>query len=355
MEQMVTRTDTQIIDAEGASGDLPGFMGIVGSSATIGKVFATIRKVARADSTVLITGESGTGKELIARAIHHSSTRKNGPMVVINCGAIPSELLESELFGHEKGSFTGAHRARMGRFEMANGGTIFLDEIGDMSPGLQVKLLRAIQEQSFERVGGTQPVKVDIRILSATNKDLQKAVKAGEFREDLYYRLNVIPIQVPPLRERKEDLPFLCRYFLKRLADRFEEKPLLVTEAAQELLLGYGWPGNVRELENLMERLAVMSEGDGIDVDDLPESIWGVKTPGQGTLAVPEMQISGIGFHEAVEIYQKRLIIEALNRTDWVKAKAATMLKMNRTTLVEKIKKLKITREEDIVRDLGLF
>ncbi|MCW7753830.1 sigma-54 dependent transcriptional regulator [Desulfobotulus sp. H1] len=337
----------------GTGEDFPAFMGLVGQSTRMQKVFQTIRKVAATDSSVLITGESGTGKELIARAIHALSPRRNGPMVIINCGAIPGELLESELFGHEKGAFTGAHRSRMGRFEMADGGTIFLDEIGDMSPGLQVKLLRAIQEQTFERVGGGQSVRVNIRVLSATHRDLVTAIGTGAFREDLYYRLNVIPIKVPPLRERKEDIPLLSRYFLERLAARFEEGTKRFTDAAQDLLLAYEWPGNIRELENMMERMAVMSEDSLIGEDELPESVRGIRTP-ERVLALNPLH-NGMGFTEAVDLYQKTLIIEALNRCDWVKAKAAALLKMNRTTLVEKIKKLKIVREEPLSPDLDLF
>ncbi|TWI72430.1 DNA-binding NtrC family response regulator [Desulfobotulus alkaliphilus] len=331
----------------------PSFMGLVGQSASMQRVFKTIRKVAATDSSVLITGESGTGKELIARAIHHMSSRKNGPLVVINCGAIPGELLESELFGHEKGAFTGAHRSRMGRFEMAHGGTIFLDEIGDMSPGLQVKLLRAIQEQTFERVGGAQSIHVDMRVLSATHRDLVSAIGTGDFREDLYYRLNVIPIKVPPLRERKEDIPLLCSYFLDRLAARFDEETKTFSPAAQDLLLAYEWPGNIRELENMMERMAVMSEFSLIGEEDLPESVRGIRTP-ERVLALNPLH-NGMGFAEAVDLYQKTLIIEALNRCDWVKAQAAALLKMNRTTLVEKIKKLKIVREEPLSTDLDFL
>lgn len=330
----------------GVEGEISSFMGLVGQSPRMRKVFGTIRKVAATDSSVLITGESGTGKELIARAIHQLSSRCDGPLVIINCGAIPGELLESELFGHEKGAFTGAHRSRMGRFEMADGGTIFLDEIGDMSPGLQVKLLRALQEQTFERVGGGQSIHVNIRVLSATHRDLMAAIDRGEFREDLYYRLNVIPIEVPPLRERKEDIPLLCHYFLKRLAARFDEPVKSVAPAAEELLLAYGWPGNIRELENMMERMAVMSEGSQIQDEDVPESLRGMRRP-ERVLALNPLH-NGMGFADAVDLYQKTLIIEALNRCDWVKAKAASLLKMNRTTLVEKIKKLKIEREDPL-------
>lgn len=322
---------------------LPDTMGLVGKSPEMQAVLKKIAKVASSDTTVLITGESGTGKELIARAIHHLSKRSTGPMVTINCGAIPSELLESELFGHEKGSFTGAHKARMGRFEMACGGTIFLDEIGDMNPMLQVKLLRAIQEQTFERVGGEKPISVDIRIISATNKNLLKAVETGSFREDLFYRLNVIPLQVPPLRERKTDILVLCYFFLERFAERMEEPVKRLSEKAESFLETYSWPGNVRELENLMERLSVMVDGEVIDADDLPDSVISLKTEStQADLHTGFDLDDGMGFNDAVDNFQKHLIIKALNRTGWVKAKAAELLKINRTTLVEKIKKLQI-------------
>lgn len=320
------------------------FDGLVGESSQIRTVFRTISKVARTDSTVLVTGESGTGKELIASSIHNSSSRRNAPLIIINCGAIPGELLESELFGHEKGAFTGAHRARTGRFELADGGTIFLDEIGDMSQSLQVKLLRAIQEQTFERVGGGTPIKVDIRIISATNKDLKASMEDGSFREDLFYRLNVIPIKVPPLRERKTDIPLLSDYFLGRLADRFQEKKKAFSDEAMTYLMNYSWPGNIRELENMMERLTVMVEDDIISPEDLPEQVRGGR-PLQAPYAQSPID-AGVGFTEAVEMFQKTLILEALDRSGGVKAKAAELLKMNRTTLVERIKKLKIESEK---------
>lgn len=319
------------------------FVDLVGESPAIQKVFKTIGKVARSESTVLITGESGTGKELIARAIHHNSARMGTPMVVINCGAIPGELLESELFGHEKGAFTGAHRTRIGRFELADGGTIFLDEIGDMSPDLQVKLLRVLQEQTFERVGSTRTMKVDIRVLAATNKDLASAMEAGEFREDLYYRLNVIPIEVPPLRKRKSDIPLLINFFLTRLGGRRRQdlkRMKSFTEPALEAMMKYNWPGNIRELENLMERLSVLVEGEEVLLEDLPDRIRG--TDGNVFPSLLTTLESGLGFNDAVELYQRSLILQALERTNWVKAKAAALLKMNRTTLVEKIKKMKI-------------
>jgi two-component system, NtrC family, response regulator PilR len=320
------------------------FGDLVGESPEIQKVFRTIEKVAQSESTVLITGDSGTGKELIARAIHYSSPRRDKPLVVINCGAIPGELLESELFGHEKGAFTGAHRTRIGRFELADRGTIFLDEIGDMSPDLQVKLLRVLQEQTFERVGSTRTLKVDIRVLAATNKDLVLSIDEKKFREDLYYRLNVIPIKIPPLRKRKSDIPLLVNFFLTRLGGRRRQdrkRMKRFTEEAMEAMLAYDWPGNIRELENLMERLSVLVEGDLIELPDLPDRIRG----GAGATVIPPVLSplkSGLGFNEAVDEFQRCLILEALNNTNWVKAKAAELLQINRTTLVEKIKKMKI-------------
>ncbi len=329
---------------------LPGFKfgNLVGESPEMKRVFKTIEKVSVSDSTVLVTGESGTGKELIARAIHMNSYRSDGPMVTINCGAIPRELLESELFGHEKGAFTGAHRTRLGRFEMAAGGTIFLDEIGDMSPDLQVKLLRILQEQNFERVGSTRSIQVDIRVIAATNKDLAASIDEGTFREDLFYRLNVIPIQVPPLRQRKSDISLLVNFFMNRMGGRRREdlrRMKSFSDTALRGLMAHDWPGNVRELENLMERLSVLVEGDVIQPEDLPEHIRGKgfadSSPLAGALE------SGMGFGELVDRYQKTLILDALQEANWVKAKAAERLKMNRTTLVEKIKKLKVKASKE--------
>lgn len=322
-------------------------MGIAGVSKGLIKVLETTKKVSKFDSSVLITGESGTGKELIARAIHKNSSRCDGPMVVINCGAIPSELLESELFGHEKGAFTGAHRSRIGRFEIADQGTIFLDEIGDMSPDLQVKLLRAIQERQFERVGGTSTIKVDIRVISATNKDLPLAIEKGLFREDLYYRLNVIPIHILPLRERKEDIFPLTDHFQNILAKRvsgYQKKTF--SESVRQALLRYDWPGNIRELENLVERVSVLVDDQTIELHDLPEYIADTSCQSM-PVSVASVLNNGIGFNEAVDQYQRSLMVYALNEAGWVKARAAEILKINRTTLVEKIKKMKIAPESD--------
>jgi DNA-binding NtrC family response regulator len=318
------------------------FENFIGDSNPIQKVFELIEKVADTDSTVLITGESGTGKELIAKAIHYNSNRRDNPMVVINCGAIPEELLESELFGHEKGAFTGAHKMRVGRFELANGGTIFLDEIGDMSPNLQVKLLRVLQEQKFERVGGTRTLAIDVRIIAATNKNLINAVNKGTFRQDLYYRLNVIPMKVPPLRLRKSDIPLLVDFFIKKFNKQKRKRITGLTSVALDALMAYSWPGNVRELENLIERLVILSNGDEIDIDDIPESVKGKAAKVESIeVKIPK---DGIVFDQAVEEYEKKLILQALSETNWVKTKAAKLLNINRTTLIEKMKKKNLSK-----------
>ncbi len=318
------------------------FENFVGKSPAIQKVFELIEKVADTDSTILITGASGTGKELVARAIHYNSRRRKKPMVTINCGAIPEALLESELFGHEKGAFTSAHKSRIGRFELANGGTIFLDEIGDMSPNLQVKLLRVLQEQKFERVGSAKTLYVDIRIIAATNTDLKEAIKKGAFREDLYYRLNVIPIRVPSLRQRKSDIPLFLDFFLEKFNRRKNKNITGFSPEAISTILRYDWPGNVRELENLVERLVILSSDAGIGIDDLPESIRESEEKKHTfALTIPD---EGIPFSAAVDEYERQLILQALDKTNWVKKKAAEMLNINRTTLVEKIKKKNIVR-----------
>ncbi|MBW2600538.1 MAG: sigma-54-dependent Fis family transcriptional regulator [Deltaproteobacteria bacterium] len=316
------------------------FDNFIGDSKPIQKVFELIERVADTDSMVLITGESGTGKELIAKAIHYNSYRRDNPMIVINCGAIPEELLESELFGHEKGAFTGAHKMRVGRFELANGGTVFLDEIGDMSPNLQVKLLRILQEQKFERVGGTRTLEVDVRIIAATNKNLINAVNRGKFRQDLYYRLNVIPMKVPPLRMRKSDIPLLVDFFIKRFDKQKGKRIVGFTQEAVNALLDYTWPGNVRELENLVERLVILSDDEKIGLEDIPGSIKG-KTSKVESIEV-KIPMDGIVFEQAVEEYEKKLILQALSETNWVKTKAARLLNINRTTLIEKMKKKKL-------------
>ncbi len=316
------------------------FGNLIGKSQGIQKVFSLIEKVAETDSTILILGESGTGKELVARTLHYNSPRRNKPLVPINCGAIPENLLESELFGHEKGAFTGAGSTRIGRFELADGGTVFLDEIGEMSPALQVKLLRVLQQREFERLGGTKTIKVDVRIITATNIDLEKAVQIGKFREDLYYRLNVIPIGIPPLRERVEDMPLLIEHFLNHF-NRSKKKSIKgFTPEAMNLLLIYRWPGNIRELENLIERLVIL-KGEGIiTLEDIPNKLMAPRgRDGVAYLVIPE---NGINLKDAVEEFENNLIVQALQKAQGVKNRAAQLLSLNRTTLVEKLKKKKI-------------
>jgi DNA-binding NtrC family response regulator len=321
------------------------YKNIVGTSNAIKKIYDLIEKVSDTDGTVLITGASGTGKELIARSIHYNSQRSDKPMVVINCGAIPESLLESELFGHEKGAFTGAYKKRIGRFEMANGGTVFLDEIGEMSPALQIKLLRVLQEQQFERVGATKTIHVDLRFIAATNKNLTTAINMEKFREDLYYRLNVIPIKVPSLKQRKSDIPLLIDFFTKKFQKG--KKPDKITgfsQTAMDAILTYEWPGNVRELENVVKRLTILSEGPIVSFDDLPENIQNVS----GSLHLEKEVITNneLNLNEAVQDYEKRIILEALEKANWVKSKAAKLLNINRTTLVAKIKKQNIETDK---------
>ena len=315
---------------------------IIGTSQAIQKIFSLIEKVADTDSTVLINGPSGTGKELIARAIHYDSSRSDKPLVIINCGAIPEALLESELFGHEKGSYTGAHKARIGRFELANGGTIFLDEIGEMSPSLQVKLLRVLQDQRFERVGGTKTVHVDVRIIAATNKNLTAAINDGTFREDLYYRLNVIPIKVPSLTQRRSDIPLLINHFLKKFQKGQKEKIEGFSPEANDALMEYNWPGNIRELENVVKRITILCENEVADFADLPEHIqqFSLSAQDNGGLIFEE----GLSLDKAVKNYERKLILGAMEKSDGVKTKAAKLLKIKRTTLVEKIKKQNLSK-----------
>jgi len=289
---------------------------------------------------VLITGESGTGKELIARAIHYNSRRAERRMVTVNCGAIPGELLEAELFGHMRGAFTNAFQQREGRFALADGGTIFLDEIGDMSPNLQVKMLRVLQDRTFEPVGSSKSITVDVRVVAATNQDLERAIREGRFREDLFYRLNVIPIEVPPLRERMDDIPLLVQYFLDVMHQQKGTRVDSISDEALALLCRHDWPGNVRELENLMERLSVL-RGDGeIQVDDLPAAMRDKReAPASFAPRIPE---EGLDFREVVDRYETELIRQALVQTGGNKNRAAQLIGLNRTTLLEKIKKKKL-------------
>ncbi|GFK92731.1 Transcriptional regulatory protein ZraR [Fundidesulfovibrio magnetotacticus] len=327
--------------------------GIIGKSPALTGVFTVLSKVAPTDSTVLVTGESGTGKELLVRALHANSRRRDKPFVPVNCGAIPRELLESELFGHEKGAFTHAIRNRAGRFELADGGTIFLDEIGEMDLSLQVKILRVLQEKEFERVGGTRTMKVDVRIVAATNRDLEAEVAAGRFREDLFYRLNVIPLHLPPLRERGEDVLLLSRCFLERFCAQKERPVLAVPAETSSVFLSYSWPGNVRELENLMERLSILCDEDHIRPEDLPRKIWddvGKAPPAPAAVpaarpagfdwpVVADLKAKGMGLKEFLDEIEERLLAESLEMAGGVKNQAAEILGIKRTTLIEKLKK----------------
>ncbi|MGD0883829.1 MAG: sigma-54 dependent transcriptional regulator [Thermodesulfovibrionales bacterium] len=325
------------------------FTGLIGDSPQMQQVFELIEKIADTDSTVLITGESGTGKELVAKTIHYNSSRSPEPFVPLNCAAIPKDLLESELFGHEKGSFTGALNTRIGRFELAHTGTLFLDEIGELDPSLQVKLLRVLQEREFERVGGIKTIKVNVRILAATNKDLEKATKEGKFREDLFYRLNVIPLLLPPLRKRVEDIPLLLDFFVGEFSRKRNRKPLQFPPDIMELLLHYGWPGNVREMENLVERLTILVSGDIVKATDLPEKLHQVSPKAAGgaelrrmTLTGVEIPEYGIDLNSMVDTMERDMILRALEKTGGVRSRAASLLGLNRTTLIEKIKKMGI-------------
>lgn len=314
------------------------FDNIIGQSDSIQKVLKLVEKVADSDSTILITGESGTGKELIAKAIHYNSPRASKAFVPINCGAIPGELLESELFGHVKGAFTGAINNRQGRFELANHGSIFLDEIGDLSMNLQVKLLRVLQERRFEQVGSAKTTETDVRVIAATNINLGEAVRDNKFREDLYYRLNVIPIFIPPLRERKNDVPILIHHFITTFNQKKGSRITGVSDVAMRALIDYAWPGNIRELENFIERASILKREGVIDLEDIPDHFnSGIHTYYNALPTdIPE---DGIDFNTAIDTYENQLILNALNKTGWNRNQAAALLKLNRTTLVEKIKK----------------
>ena len=315
-----------------------GFANIIGNSPAMQHVFGLMQRIIKTDSTVLVMGESGTGKEIVAKAIHFNSPRQDKPFVAVHCGAIPETLLESELFGHAKGAFTGAHREKIGKFESANNGTIFLDEIGTMPLHLQIKLLRVLQEQEIERVGSNSTVKLDVRVIAATNLSLENEVRNGRFREDLYYRLNVIPLIVPPLRERKEDIVPLARFFLTKYCTEMKRPPITISRQALEAMESYDWPGNVRELENAVERLVALAEGDSASIADLPDNIG--KQHDSMVSFNYELTENGLDLTAAVSEMEKAIITRALARTDKVKAKAAALLKMNRTTLVEKMKRL---------------
>ena len=313
--------------------------GVVGSSAALIDVFSVVDRVADTDCTVLITGESGTGKELVARGVHDQSPRRSGPFVAVNCGAIPEALLESELFGHARGAFTGAHQTKMGRIGVADRGTLFLDEIGELSLGLQVKLLRVLQLREYSPVGDTRVLKADVRVVAATNMDLEKAVAEGAFRQDLYYRLNVIMLNVPELKRRASDIPELVMHFMATAREKTGRQIGQISRAAMQLLMDYSWPGNVRELENTIERAMLLCAGDRIEPTDLPVRVRGLGSPSRNSPKLPD---AGIDLRAAVESYENDLIRQALDRTGWNKNRAANLLKLNRTTLVEMMKRKRI-------------
>lgn len=319
--------------------DAHAFGEMIGKSPEMMNVYTTIKKVAQTSTNVLILGESGTGKELVAKAIHENSPRRNMPFVVINCGGIPENLLESELFGHMKGSFTGAHVDKAGLFEIARLGTIFLDEIGDLTPLLQVKILRVVQEKTFRRVGGGEDMKVDVRIISATNKDLEQKVKDGTFREDLYFRLNVIPIKIPPLRKRKEDIALLTKYFIEKYSREFGKEIQTISSYAMELLMKYRFPGNVRELENIIERSVALETSSII----LPENLVlsGPISAGEGG-GDGELPDDGININDELAKIEKQLIEKALVKTKGSKTKAAEFLNISLDSLRYRIEKLGI-------------
>ena len=323
----------------------PQLTGIIGRSPKMIELYKLISKIAGLDSTVLITGESGTGKELVARTIHCASPRADRPFLAINCGGIPEDLLESELFGHVKGAFTGAVSHKVGLLEVAHGGTVLLDEIAEMSPGLQVKLLRFLQWRSFRRVGGTEDLGVDVRLIAATNRDLAKAIADGGFREDLFYRLNVIPIHVPPLRERKEDIPLLAHNLLTQFSLRQQKRPASISQEAMETLIGYAWPGNVRELENVIERAVALETTDQLTSAILPLLIRmeddGGGRPGRMTVALPP---EGIELEATISNVEKDLMLQALERSGWVQKRAAELLQISFRSFRHKAKKYGITK-----------
>ena len=306
---------------------------IVGESASMNEAIETAKKAAASKATVLFLGESGTGKEVFARAVHNWSERKNKPFVTINCVGLSKELLESELFGHEKGAFTGAHQLKKGKIELADCGTVFLDEVGDISQELQTKLLRFLQEREFERVGGTITIRVDVRIIAATIRDLGSSIKEGRFREDLYYRLNVVPINLPPLRERKEDIPALAHFFLQRFSTETKKNITEIEGEAMDKLMAYDWPGNVRELANVIERAVVLGGNLKLTLHDLPIGIIGTEATAP---------VDNLSYHQGMEAYRREMIMRALNRAQGNRAAAAKALGLHRTHLLKLLKSLNI-------------
>ena len=340
LEYRLARRERQRLDEENQYlrdeiGGRYNFGEIVGQSSQIRDIMATVEKVAGTESSVLIYGESGTGKELVARALHYQSGRTSGPFVKVNCGALPHDLLESELFGHEKGAFTGAVRQKKGKFELAKGGTIFLDEIGDIPLDSQVKLLRILQEKQFDRVGGEQTLEADIRVVAATNRTLKEMVKEGTFREDLFYRLEVIPINIPPLRERRSDIPALVELFLRKKSEEMNMPSKELAKEATDALSAYAWPGNVRELENVIERTLVLSDGDEIGIQDLP-IFEGESLPAHAREAVANGEIP---LNKMLDDLERELIEKAMNQSNRVKTRAAEILGIKTSALYYKLDK----------------
>ena len=317
------------------------FDNIIGKSKEMREIYATIRQIAEKNSTVLIHGESGTGKELVARAIHYNSPRRNKPFVAVNCAAIPETLIESELFGHEKGAFTDAQARRIGHFELAHQGTLFLDEISELSLPTQAKILRALQEREFIRVGGVKTISVDVRLISATNKNLEELMAKGAFRSDLYYRINVVPLTIPPLRQRKEDIPLLVRHFLDKHAGPGKKQ---ITQEAMDILVAYDWPGNVRELENIIERIVVLSTSDVIRPNDIPPSL---KINSRVELIKLNVLNGRLSFEDAEREFEKDIILEALKRSNYVQTRAAELLGISRRILKYKMDKYGIPADDE--------
>ena len=345
LEKRRLTTENMLLKREMASQS--SFAQLVGQSEAMQKVFDVVRRVADSKSNVLICGESGTGKELVARAIHYNSARSSHPFVAVNCSAVPETLLESELFGHMKGSFTGAISNKAGLFEIANGGTVFLDEIGDTTPTIQVKLLRVIQEREFRRVGGSQDVKVDVRIVAATNKDLEKAVADGSFREDLYYRLDVIPIRLPPLRMRTGDIPLLVNHFLERFSKESGRPKPVISSEAMHVLLGHEWRGNVRELENLIERVVAFSAEGPVTDTDVRGWLHRPTTQSQQSAMPLDLTDEGVDLEGLINGIEKDLLLKALERSKWVKKKAARMLRLNTRSFRYRLEKYAIKGGRD--------
>jgi len=348
---------TRDLSAQEASVSLPSApsdapYGIIGKSEAISELYAILRRAADSPSTVLVTGESGTGKELVARALHEHSSRAAQPFIKVNCAAIPKDLMESEFFGHERGAFTGAVASKPGRFELADKGTLFLDEIGAIPVDLQVKLLRALQESEFERVGGIKTIRADVRVVAATKSDLKKEIANGAFREDLFYRLNVVPIRLPPLRERIEDIPLLIQHFLLKFNTRLNKQIHSASAEVETLLKGYHWPGNIRELENIVERAVLFCDGDRLEVSDLPSEVRASVTPIEHEPA-PDPAVSGDGLKEQVKAatarLERELILQALKQTHANVTHAARLLKISRKGLQLKMKELGLREREERV------